>query len=123
MADYTIKRNDQGIRITIALEEWDPAANAGAGAWGPMDLTPYTTAKLLLKAPAADPPTLVWGNADIEPGGKVGYTFDADDLLVAAEYDGEVELRNAAGTIVETVPNGHDGDPKYFTVEVPEDLG
>lgn len=117
MADYTIKRNDRGIRISILLEEQDP----DTGAWGPIDFAPFAggTAKLLLKSDT----TSVWGMADMEAAGVVGYTFDADDLIAGGTYKGEVELTSADGTIVETVPNGHNELPDYFIVEVPEDLG
>ena len=117
MADYTIKRNDQGIRIEILLEQQNPST----GVWAPKDFTPFAggSAKLLLRSDTA----FVWGMAQMEAGGIVRYTFDADDLDFGGTYRGEVELRSADGTIVETVPNGHNELPDYFIVEVSEDLG
>lgn len=113
MANYTVKRNDQGIGITIPLEQQDPET----GAWGPFDFAPFAggVAKLILKKPSA-PALIVIAN--MEDGGNIGYTFDTDDLDVEGEYQGEVQLTSADGTIVETVPN--DG---YFSITVKEDLG
>lgn len=121
MADYTIKRGDRGLQIEVPLEQKNDD-----GAWVPFDMTPFGgaagggTRKIFLKKAG----TLITGNVVITTGAKTlaTYVFDADDLLIAGEYNGEIELTNAAGTIRQTIPNGHDGAPKFFTVEVPEDL-
>jgi hypothetical protein len=109
MADYTIKRNDQGSTVEILLEERDPIT----GEWVPTNLSAVTAVKLLMKSATAS--VFVVGAVG-SGAGVVSFTWGSLDLDFAGTYRVEVEL--ARGTAIETVPNAG-----YLEFVVSEDLG
>jgi hypothetical protein len=83
---------------------------------GPINLSTATQVRLLLKSRTV---VITTGPVTISNAvaGEITYQWEADDLLIAGDYDGEAEITWASGK-VQTVPN--DG---YFTLHVVQDLG